>query len=67
MRRAVEKHIEDPLSEHLLREDIREGDKVHITFDPELKRLKFSAVERSSDSEEAAVDALLAKVGKDAQ
>jgi len=66
MRRAVEKHIEDPLSEHLLREDIREGDKVTITFDPELKRLKFSAAERSQDPEEAAVDALLEKVSKDA-
>jgi ATP-dependent Clp protease ATP-binding subunit ClpC len=65
MRRAVEKHIEDPLSEHLLREDIREGDKVTITFDPELKRLKFSAAERSPDPEEAAVDALLEKVSKD--
>jgi len=43
MRRAVEKHIEDPLAEHLLRGDVREGDSVKITFDPETKRLKFAA------------------------
>lgn len=43
MRRAVEKNIEDPLSEHLLRGDIREGDEVKVTFDAEAKRLKFSA------------------------
>ncbi|MES2597762.1 MAG: ATP-dependent Clp protease ATP-binding subunit [Verrucomicrobiota bacterium] len=43
MRRAVEKNIEDPLSEHLLRGDVREGDVVKVTFDPETKRLKFAA------------------------
>jgi ATP-dependent Clp protease ATP-binding subunit ClpC len=43
MRRAVEKHIEDPLAEHLLRGDIREGDTVSVTFDAETKQLKFAA------------------------
>ncbi len=43
MRRAVEKHIEDPLAEHLLRGDVREGDTVNVTFDEETKRLKFAA------------------------
>ena len=42
MRRAVEKHIEDPLAEHLLRGDIKEGDSVKVTFDDEKKALKFS-------------------------
>ena len=43
MRRAVEKNIEDPLAEHLLRGDIREGDVVQVSFDAENKRLKFAA------------------------
>jgi ATP-dependent Clp protease ATP-binding subunit ClpC len=43
MRRAVEKNIEDPLAEHLLRGDIREGDVVKVSFDAENKRLKFAA------------------------
>ena len=43
MRRAVEKNIEDPLAEHLLRGDVKEGDFVTVTFDEELKKLKFSA------------------------
>jgi ATP-dependent Clp protease ATP-binding subunit ClpC len=43
MRRAVEKHIEDPLAEHLLRGDVREGDIVKVSFDEEQKRLKFAA------------------------
>jgi ATP-dependent Clp protease ATP-binding subunit ClpC len=48
MRRAVEKNIEDPLAEHLLRGDIREGDVVKISHDEEQKRLKFAAEKRES-------------------
>ena len=43
MRRAVEKNIEDPFAEHLLRGDIKEGDFVTVTLDPDKKQLKFSA------------------------
>ena len=43
MRRAVEKNIEDPFAEHLLRGDIKEGDFVTITLDEDKKRLKFSS------------------------
>lgn len=43
MRRAVEKNIEDPLAEHILSGNIREGDNVKVTFDPEAKQLKFAA------------------------
>ncbi len=48
MRRAVEKNIEDPLAEHLLRGDIREGDTVKVSHDEEHKRLKFAADERET-------------------
>jgi len=48
MRRAVEKHIEDPLAEHLLRGDVREGDNVKVSYDDEQKRLKFTAEERGA-------------------
>ncbi len=43
MRRAVEKNIEDPFAEHLLRGDIKEGDFVTVTVDEDKKRLKFSS------------------------
>jgi ATP-dependent Clp protease ATP-binding subunit ClpC len=52
MRRAVEKNIEDPLSEHLLRGDVREGDVVKVTFDAENKRLKFAADARPEAEKE---------------
>ena len=41
MRRAVEKNIEDPLAEHLLRGDVREGDTVKVLCEPDTKVLKF--------------------------
>jgi ATP-dependent Clp protease ATP-binding subunit ClpC len=47
MRRAVEKNIEDPLAEHLLRGDVRDGDTVKVSFDEESKRLKFAADQRN--------------------
>lgn len=54
MRRAVEKHIEDPLAEHLLRGDVKEGDTVRVIFDEEKKALKFSADAREGDKAETA-------------
>ncbi len=43
MRRAVEKNIEDPLAELLLRSEIKEGDHVTVVMDEETKKLKFRA------------------------
>ncbi|HRQ90801.1 MAG TPA: NDP-hexose 4-ketoreductase, partial [Bacteroidia bacterium] len=41
MRRAVERHIEDPLAEHLLRGDIKAGQTVKITHKKDEKYLTF--------------------------
>ncbi|MBP6603171.1 MAG: ATP-dependent Clp protease ATP-binding subunit, partial [Verrucomicrobiales bacterium] len=41
MRRAVERHIEDPLAEHLLRGDIKPGQHVKITHKKDEKFLTF--------------------------
>ncbi|MEM8952909.1 MAG: ATP-dependent Clp protease ATP-binding subunit [Verrucomicrobiota bacterium] len=45
MRRAVEKHMEDPLAEALLRGDVKEGENVAVDFDKENKKLTFSSSE----------------------
>ncbi len=42
MRRAVENYIEDPLSEFLLRGDLKEGDVIVASRDPDAKALKYS-------------------------
>src|SRR5690606_916922 len=41
MRRAVERHIEDPLAEHLLRGDVKPGQTVKITHKKDEKGLTF--------------------------
>jgi ATP-dependent Clp protease ATP-binding subunit ClpC len=41
MRRAVENHIEDPLSEHLIRGEVKEGDVINVTREAGAKTLKF--------------------------
>ena len=46
MRRAVEKYLEDPLAEHLIRGDIKEGDQVTLSRREGDKSLKFSIAER---------------------
>ena len=49
MRRAVEKNIEDPLAELLLRSEVKAGDHVTVVFDAESKKLKFHS-EPTSDA-----------------
>ena len=49
MRRAVEKHIEDPLAEALLRGDVREGDTVKVINEPNAKELKFISLGENSE------------------
>jgi ATP-dependent Clp protease ATP-binding subunit ClpC len=45
MRRAVEKHLEDPFAEHLLRGDIKEGNTIRVSRREGEKSLKFSVEE----------------------
>jgi ATP-dependent Clp protease ATP-binding subunit ClpC len=47
MRRAVERHLEDPLAEHLLRGNIKEGDTVTVSKPETEKALTFAASDPS--------------------
>ena len=53
MRRSVEKHLEDPLAEHLLRGDVKDGDFVSVTFDKKENKLKFKAQKSEPVAEKA--------------
>ena len=44
MRRAVERYMEDPLAEALLRSDIKEGDTVKVTRKKDAEELTFTPV-----------------------
>ena len=50
MRRAVETYIEDPLAEHLLRSEIKDGDTVNATLPEGDKFLKFVIEHPVADS-----------------
>jgi ATP-dependent Clp protease ATP-binding subunit ClpC len=49
MRRAVETYIEDPLAEHLLRGEVKDGDVVNATLPAGEKYLKFVIEDRDKD------------------
>ena len=50
MRRAVERYLEDPLAEALLRADIKEGDTVRVTRKKGAKELTFKPVQPKGKS-----------------
>jgi ATP-dependent Clp protease ATP-binding subunit ClpC len=53
MRRAVEKNLEDPLAEHLLRGDINQGDTVSVALEEGEKVLTFTPTKGESGQAEA--------------
>ena len=52
MRRAVERHLEDPLAEHLLRGNIKSGDRIAVTCEEDGKTLKFTPNKGEEGNEE---------------
>ena len=53
MRRAVERYLEDPLAEALLRGDVKEGDVIDVTFVEEAKELTFKPKKQKKKAEPA--------------
>ena len=41
LRRAIQRYIEDELSDRILKSELRDGQKVEITFDSENSQLAF--------------------------
>ena len=52
MRRAVERFLEDPLAEALLRGTVKTGDIVKVTREPETEELLFDSVSPDAESAE---------------
>ncbi|NNC87620.1 MAG: ATP-dependent Clp protease ATP-binding subunit [Akkermansiaceae bacterium] len=57
MRRAVERHLEDPLAEALLRGEVKEGSLVAVTHKEDAKELTFEAKGSAPEPEEAEASA----------
>lgn len=53
MRRAVERFLEDPLAEALLRGEVKNGDLIAVTFVEEAKELTFKPKQRKKEPEAA--------------
>ncbi|MEM9081181.1 MAG: ATP-dependent Clp protease ATP-binding subunit, partial [Verrucomicrobiota bacterium] len=49
MRRAVERHLEDPLAEAILRGDVKNGDCVEVILEKDAKELSFKTKERNEE------------------
>ncbi len=54
MRRAVERYLEDPLAEALLKGDIKNGDRVKVTCKKGAEELTFRPLKRKPKTEEKA-------------
>jgi ATP-dependent Clp protease ATP-binding subunit ClpC len=43
LKRAIQKYLEDPLAEEIIRSKIEEGDEIHIDFDTETREITVSS------------------------
>lgn len=41
LKRAIQKYIEDPLAEEIIKSNLQEGDTINISLDNDLKELKI--------------------------
>ena len=53
MRRAVERYLEDPMAEEIIRGDLREGETISISTKDE--KLEFTQKESSAKGEDSKV------------
>ncbi len=53
LRRAIQEHVDDPLSERLLAQEVRAGDVVRLSRDGDKRALIFEVVSHQTDVEDA--------------
>jgi ATP-dependent Clp protease ATP-binding subunit ClpC len=56
LRRTIQKYVEDPLVEGLLRQEFKKGDVINVDADQELELLTFKAAELEPEPEPAEVE-----------
>ena len=55
MRRAVERYLEDPLAEALLRSDVKAGDSIRVVREEGKEELTFEPIDTKAEPDEAGV------------
>ena len=58
MKRAIQKYLEDPIAEEILKNDLKSGDNIMIDFDDKKKEItvKSSAAKKDDDHSSLASD-----------
>jgi ATP-dependent Clp protease ATP-binding subunit ClpC len=49
LKRAIQKYLEDPMAEVIIKADIKEGDKIEVSFDKEKEEIKMGVVHQSAE------------------
>jgi ATP-dependent Clp protease ATP-binding subunit ClpC len=48
LKRAIQKYLEDPLAEEIIKAELVEGDTIDVSFDKENSALKISVIKASA-------------------
>lgn len=55
LKRAIQKHLEDPIAEEILKGDLKSGDRIFVDFDEKEQLIKVSAKDSEEESSESDV------------
>ncbi len=47
LKRAIQKYLEDPMAEVIIKADIKEGDKIEVSFDKETEEIKMDVIHQT--------------------
>ncbi len=53
LKRAIQKYIEDPLAEEIIKSNLQEGDSIHISLDDETKEMKINITKGKKPAEKS--------------
>ncbi|MBN1118568.1 MAG: ATP-dependent Clp protease ATP-binding subunit [Bacteroidales bacterium] len=56
LKRAIQKYLEDPMAEVIIKADIREGDKIEVSFDDKDEKIKMDVVHQDKKLSEGKDD-----------
>ncbi|NNJ56411.1 MAG: hypothetical protein HKP14_09775, partial [Bacteroidia bacterium] len=51
LKRAIQKYLEDPLAEEILKSDVKEGDLLKVDFDKKADKLTFKKEKKKGKPE----------------
>lgn len=56
LKRAIQKHLEDPIAEEILKGDLKSGEKLIVDYDKEKEAIKVSAASENDDTDDVESD-----------